>query len=887
MKKTFLLCLLVVLISMFTVSSGMAMTLYGGIQYEINDGNGKLSLYYNGPGGAVTLLTQLGETPITVVGGYCFIMNSNNVTQLTIPNGYTTVENYAFHLGTSLLRVEIADSVTYLGEYAFDNCSRLEEVVLPSTLTVLNNGLFNGCKALGTIQIPAGVTCIGDFVFSGCSTLDNVTIPQGVISVGASAFQGCAGLTRIHLPAGVTEIQASTFSNCSALGNVSFSDKLTKIGDSAFENCATLEELPIPNTVTYIGSKAFSGCTSLGSVTIPSGIQFVGEKAFDNCPAERCAEIGSDGAKALGKAGYSFRAAGLTFDLKYVFDGDNLLGLEILNVPKDITTFSLPAYVTRIGKDAFRNCASLTQINLHESLNYIGANAFSGCESLTSVTVPNSVTEIHENAFSSCAAQRIASTGANGAKALGKAGYSYHDSQLDADLQYVYTNNECTELRLLSINKTLTSFTIPAGVTTISASAFENCVDLTEVIVPDTVVSIANNAFKHCDSLPGVDIPGSVASVGSTAFSYCPAQRFADLNTNGARALSKAGYSFRVKGDPFELKYLFTDGEASGLSLLNVDKSITFLQIPAGVTEVGANAAQDCVSLEKVTIPEGVTVLRSSAFNNSSSLTEISLPSTLTSIETYVFRKTALPSIDIPNGVTYVHSNAFLYSSTVKYAVLESEGAKALSKAGYSFRVKGDPFELKYLFTDGEVSGLSLLNVDKDITSLQIPAGVTEIGNSALKDCTALTAVSIPGSVTSIGTYAFQYCSALNRLLIPANVTSIASNAFANRSSAFTLLVVENSDAHTYAVTHSIPYKLLSFESLNTLHLPQGIKTIESEAFMNLDCEAVAIPAGCQTIGERAFAGCSYLVYVQLPSSVVSVADNAFEGCGQIIFVEP
>lgn len=62
---------------------------------------------------------------------------------------------------------------------------------------------------------------------------------------------------------------------------------------------------------------------------------------------------------------------------------------------------------------------------------------------------------------------------------------------------------------------------------------------------------------------------------------------------------------------------------------------------------------------------------------------------------------------------------------------------------------------------------------------VEIPEGITAIGERAFKHCTALTAVSVSDTVVSIGREAFAYCSALARVHLPDSVTEIGDSAFA------------------------------------------------------------------------------------------------------------
>jgi len=63
---------------------------------------------------------------------------------------------------------------------------------------------------------------------------------------------------------------------------------------------------------------------------------------------------------------------------------------------------------------------------------------------------------------------------------------------------------------------------------------------------------------------------------------------------------------------------------------------------------------------------------------------------------------------------------------------------------------------------------------------IDIPEGVTSIGNLAFYDLPLLTNVTLPGSLQHIGDFAFSGCSGLTKVVIPENVTSIGSEAFSD-----------------------------------------------------------------------------------------------------------
>ncbi|MDD6483565.1 MAG: leucine-rich repeat domain-containing protein [Clostridiales bacterium] len=77
-----------------------------------------------------------------------------------------------------------------------------------------------------------------------------------------------------------------------------------------------------------------------------------------------------------------------------------------------------------------------------------------------------------------------------------------------------------TTLIQYAIGKQDKQYTIPNSVTSIGNSAFYGC-SLTNVTIPDSVTSIGNGAFIDCHSLTSVTIPDSVTSIGNWAFSWC------------------------------------------------------------------------------------------------------------------------------------------------------------------------------------------------------------------------------------------------------------------------------------------------------------------------------------------------------------------------------
>ena len=292
-----------------------------------------------------------------------------------IPNGVTSIGDYAFEDCTSLTSITIPDSVTSIGDSAFEDCSSLTSITIPDSVTSIGDSAFEDCSSLTSITIPNSVTSIGEFAFFGCSSLTSITIPDRVTSIGRGAFRECSILTSITIPDSVTEINNGAFYNCASLVSITIPNSVTSIGEFAFFGCSSLTSITIPDRVTSIGRGAFEDCTSLTSITIPDSVTSIGEYAFDECSSLKSITI-PDSVTEIGSSAFS----GCT----------------------SLTSITIPNSVTSIGNYAFNVCSSLTSITIPDSVTYIGYYAFGNCSSLTSITIPNSVDNIDMGAFSYC-----------------------------------------------------------------------------------------------------------------------------------------------------------------------------------------------------------------------------------------------------------------------------------------------------------------------------------------------------------------------------------------------------------------------------------------------------------------------------------------------------
>ena len=125
---------------------------------------------------------------------------------------------------------------------------------------------------------------------------------------------------------------------------------------------------------------------------------------------------------------------------------------------------------------------------------------------VTSITLPSSVKTVEGSAFT-------------GAPKLSEIKVDSKNKYFTSASGVLFSKDK-TELVAYPAGKTNTSYTIPSGVTKISATAFYGS-DLVSVSIPDSVTEIGNAAFCLSMNLKSVAIPDGVKKIGFNTFGYC------------------------------------------------------------------------------------------------------------------------------------------------------------------------------------------------------------------------------------------------------------------------------------------------------------------------------------------------------------------------------
>lgn len=248
-----------------------------------------------------------------------------------------------------------------------------------------------------------------------------------------------------------------------------------------------------------------------------------------------------------------------------------------------------------------------------------------------------------------------------------------------------------------------------------------------------------------------------------------------------------------------------------------------------GLTDISAQAFNDCTYLVNIKLPEGVKIICSYAFFGCTSLKSIILPDSLREIagERAFYKCKTLASIIIPEGVISIGNNAFEECTGLTSVIL--------------------PNSLE------EIGNVVFKNCTK-LDSVVIPEGITKL-NGTFEGCSSLTSVILPNSLREVQRL-FIYCSALTSIVIPEGVTSVSNYVFANCTALISVTLPSK-------ITIIGSGNFQNCTSLASIVIPDSVTVIDSLGFENcISLTTIILPEGITKIRSRAFNGCTSLATI-------------------------
>ncbi len=527
----------------YTVSNGRA-TITGINGYQTYDGITITN---------ITIPSRIDGYPVLAIGKKAFYQNSK-ITNVTIENGLTNIDEYAFFYCDNLVDIAIPDTVINIGDCAFDYCDSLTNITIPNSVTSIGAAAFSNCDNLKSIVLPDSIIYLGQAAFANCWNLSDVVIESGMIAINNNTFSDCRNLTNITMADGIKVIDDFAFINCSSLKKVTIPDSVTRIGKRAFDYCYNLTDIEIGQGVESIEESAFAYCSKLSKIYIPMNVINISPSAFNYCDGLISIEVNENNPNYSSLSGHLFNKEKSTI-IKYA------------NGKKD-DKYEIPFGVTVIGDYAFDNCTNLLEIVIADSVKHIGAAAFRDCYELAKVTMSTNLTTIDNYAFDHCYNLRNI-TLPNNLLSIGEGAFQY-----------------CN---------TLTTVVIPDGVTNIGKWAFNACGNLTSIVIPNSLTYIDDYTFMSCYNLESISLPKSIISIGKSAFSYCEKLMRVTFN-DGLISLGEDAFSHCNSLTNAALPDTVISIGQAAFNCCNNLRAVTFSN---NVRNIGNFAFSSCDSIEK------------------------------------------------------------------------------------------------------------------------------------------------------------------------------------------------------------------------------------------------------------------------------------------------
>jgi Leucine-rich repeat (LRR) protein len=880
--------------------------------------------------GAKETLTEITFPKDYDVASFVDFPYFTKLATIALPEGITEIPDDAFK-NSNFTSFIVPATVTKIGARAFQNCAQLANVDFSqaTALTEMGVNVFEKCTELKAVGLPKNLEAIPDYAFYQ-SGLTGIKIKNKVATIGESAFQDCANLAAVNFSDAVslTEIKKNAFADDPKLAAVDFAGAtaLATIGESAFNNDA-LTTVKVTGSIKTIGKYAFKN-NVLESLDFndASALTTIDDQAFIADAADKYSKfttLNLDGATALEKVAIdafpknkytSVKTAGTLLageagDPAVYYDnfsGSTTLGLapftmdNILSASDEsLTELTFPAGYKMEGYDDdlafFKN---LTSISLPADLTEIPDNAFKKAN-ITSFVVSEKIVRVGKHAFDGSALKSIDFSNA---------------TALETIDNYAFANTANLE-----------AVGLPKNLTVINENVFEGSA-IKGIKIKNRVKEIQAHAFKDAANLAQVNFEDarSLETIGGGAFL---GTALTEIDLSNAISLTE------VVDDP---TYGPAFPQNNYTKVLLAGTALDDAAFSAPFKKFLANSQN---SLEEITLPQGLTEIANDQFNGFAKLTAIGLPTGVTSIGDGAFMNSGLVGIKIKKNVKTIGLSAF--EGCVDLAAVNMTEATALTSIGRR------AFANCYA---EDASG----NAISGLTSIVIPAKVEKILQGAFNGCKLLAtadfsqaaALELIGgnafaktALTSVDLSACANLETMNTGAFPANeYTSVklggtilddasfknfdfsgATATLAELTLPETITIIPadwfGEQHHAIAYDPKDPETWMPFSALTTVAIPEGVVTIDDNAFQGaalatVDFSAataltviganafqktalaeVAIPANADdkktlTIRQAAFADCANLTSFTAESWAGALANRLFQNCVSLPSIE-
>lgn len=810
----------------------------------------------------------------------------------------------------------IKDGVKKIGNNAFSGMTFLKTIEISHVETIGKNAFYS-CTGISEVKMSQAKT-IGDGAFYGCSSLESVEIPQ-VETIEDSAFGDCRKLTTMDMPQ-LKTMAASVFWFCTSLGEVKM-PQVETIGVRAFEGCSSLKAIDLSGIKT-IERYAFSAC-GIEKIVVPSTLIKIGEYAFDCAKHLKTVFFQGNTNPVISSSNVFDQVKGITF--YYPVNGNWPTSIMTSNAFGSSGSKWIAYDKMFPGEYVFNNDGTCSSDGTET------AECICGC-GLTDTRIAKNTKNPDNHTYSEDCYKEFS----NGKKVYscvecgrikgevgekGSCGDSLTWEIYDSDVLCITGTGAMADYDIDNpapwSGKNIRYCRLGKGITSIGASAFENCTSLEIIELEEGITSINGYAFYGCTSLKELELPKSLKSIGENAFEGCTSLQKATAypkltalkNTSFRKcsALTIRGYEGSYiqeyateKEIPFESMGKWgTCGYSAEWYLIDGTLTICGVRSMSNYSETN-KAPWAGLNVTKIVV-ENISTIGNYAFADLGGVTEITLPNTVYEIGNYAFKNcTGLKSVEIPNSLELgIISEGMFYGCTSLETIKLPDNIQKIENLAFANCKSLSSFTVsKYVtkISEGAFKNCESLSsvtmgdditvIEKDafsgcgLTEIQLPSGITSIGEEAFAG-NKFTEIIIPSGVSKLGAGAFSGCELLQSISVEENNNNFsASNGVLYDKAGTTLLLCPGGKEGSYTLprrtTKIAESAFKDCKKITELILPSGLTTIGDKAFSGMNLTNIEIPAELERLSPDAFAYCSKLteITVDEENTVFAAADG-------------
>lgn len=345
--------------------------------------------------------------------------------------------------------------------------------------------------------------------------------------------------------------------------------------------------------------------------------------------------------------------------------------------------------------------------------------------------------------------------------------------------------------------KNLAELKLPATATTIEMFAISGCESLQELTIPCAIVN--GSAIRNCKNLETINLTSGVKDFDGKNLEGCSKLQNILVESSSMDYVSVNGVLYdknQTKIVKYPMGRIANSYTIAATVKTIGEEAFSYAQfeqivIPESVTEIESSAFEYCRNLTSVVIPNSVRTIGYMAFWGCSKLNSVQMSTSLSELESSVFYNCVnLREFTISKGIKEIASNAFENCTSLQTFNVDEENRWFAADDGvlYSYNMKtlircplahyAEIFRVPDgVLTIADEAFEKCINLGKIV----IPDGVIKIGSEAFSN-TNITAIDMPNSINEIGYMAFWGCKNLEVFIIPENMSVIPSSMMYNCS---------------------------------------------------------------------------------------------------------